>query len=505
MAASRARRPGAAVTLPSPRDMRRSTLLVVGGAATWLAALVLPFAFEPLTRIHESPHHFYFARLALETGDLWHMVVDYVNHPPLINFMAYGLLVTLGGADPVHRLLPLVSFLVVAGLLLVLARELDAPEPWAGAPAVLFLFFPMTGYYWRRTGYEMVTIAFAIALVVLYLRWADEAGPGRVAAVGLLSVVGALSDWAYPLYAGALFLDAWVLRPSLERRKLGTAAAVGSTVGVFVFWGAVLLHGSSLDPLWHRLLKEGGGTKIGPFLMAAELALWNVQMFTAVGVVLFLGPWVLAYRADGAWNPVDRERLQGNRLLAALFLLGLPAILYVVLFRNGAVSHRFWQLYLGPFLGTSLLAVGPMAPETPDLDRGALEPVAAVLAVVAVASGATLAGFYTMAWNAPSAMDAFAHVDGEAGPDATILLGDAFTGKKGRWYIGDDPNRTLTRYQSPPETLGDEVWVVYMEEKLPLSFDEQLREEGYAMNASFPSQNLATQYEIHVFQRGADS
>lgn len=491
--------------LPSPRSMRRSTLLLVAGAAAWLAALVLPFVSDPLTRVHEDPHHFHFARLALETGDLWHLVTDYVNHPPLINALAYGLLATVGGADPVHRVLPVTAFLVSAGVLTLLARELDAPEPWAGVPGVVFLFLPMTGYYWRRTGYEMVTVAFALALVVLYLRWADEATPGRAAAVLLLSVLGALSDWGYPLYAGAVFLDGWLLRPSRGRRRLGTAAAGGATLGVLVFWGLVLAGGASLDPLWDRLLAEGGGTELGPFLAVAELALWNVQMFTAVGVVLLVGPWVLAARRGGVSNPFRRERLRENRVLAALVLLGLPAVLYVVLFRTGAVNHRFWQLYLGPLLATGVLALGPLAPEGPGLGRGELETLAAVLAAAAVVAGAVLAGYYALAWNVPSLTEAFDHVDDEAGPDAAVLLADSLSGKKGRWYIDDGPNRTVDRYGATVPEAGAEAWVVYVEEERPLDFAGTLRGEGYGLEATFPSENLAAQWEVHVWRRGPAS
>jgi hypothetical protein len=507
--------------------------VLLAGLVLWLAVLVLPTVADPLTRLHEETWQSLLARRFLEDGDPSHLWADYVHHPPLLPALTAGLYGILGMEAWVYRVLPLVSTAAAAGLLVPVLDRLGARRPWAGVAGACYLFLPMVAYYWRRNGYEQLTLALSLLLLLAYLRWSDlpgsgDDGPGtgatvpRMAAVGGLSVVGGLADWPYALYGGALALDGWILRPDPDRRRLSAAAVVGTTAGVFLFLGLALWSGGNLMSLWTRLVTEYSSSSLGLPLAVAELAFWFTWGFTAVGVALVLWPVAEAVRRTrSAGEPLlSRAPFRSSPWAVAYVLLAVPALLNVIMFWENAVHHRFWLYYFGPVValglaqaGTSLggdgggrepgePASGPPSPGSEGGGSGGPSPrlLPVALAVALVAGGATMTGFEVYATNHPSVLEAYDHVEGNAEDDDVVTTYSSRVGERAKWYIDEVD---VTFLSGIPGDRNRTSWVIYYGERADVDFGDRLASQGYEKVGDFPTKNLAGLVEYPVWVRNA--
>ena len=332
----------------------------------------------------------------------------YLNHPPLIALWTALPLVVLGDHEWTARLVPIAATLGSVVLLMVIVEGLGGPLLGVLA-GFFFAALPLTVYFGRMIDHVAPVQFFSLLMLHGYLQWSGLYPRGRRPRLGAFwyvtgAVLGIGTGWAAVL--PALLVCAWhgrrVARGSAEARLLPWLAGAPA-----VALGAVVLHilaGCAWDLgmlpalLAGRSLGGAGGAEPWSAWLAVQW-LHLTRNFTLPGVVAAgVCACVLVARlvrpAPSGTSPT--LPFEGG-LAAAVGLTGLHGLLYVVLFKNAAWHHDYWQFFLGPFVATSLAALAAAAGRAVAARAPRLEllVVAALLVVPVPWARASLAFYAT--------------------------------------------------------------------------------------------------------------
>ena len=319
----------------------------------------------------------------------------YGDHPPLLGLTVAGSLLTFGYHTWAVRLVPILFTLGALTLFYLLMTLLFDPRAAAFA-SLLFITFPIAAYYGRDVAHEAPTMCFEIGMALCYVRWRRSGHGGWLAVVAACVALGGAYGWPMLFFCWILFaLDTLAARRVDWRLALATAGVGTLTFGLAltqIAWAS----GWSLANLDGIFFTRASGSSGAPGTIPGVA--WVIQL--AHFNVLDFEPWTwlaLPFGLAFVWRQYRREGLSPRVLLVALF--GLGGVAHILVFREGAYIHDYWQFYLIPFYALTLgwggvelarrLAARPRA----WLIRLPIEPQTALLlgfAILALLMGAPL-------------------------------------------------------------------------------------------------------------------
>jgi hypothetical protein len=296
----------------------------------------------------------------------------YLNHPPLIALWTAALLAVFGDHEWAARLAPIAASLGSVVLLMRIVEGLRGPLLGVLA-GFFFATLPLTAYFGRMIDHVAPVQFFTLLMLHGYLLWSGLYPGGRRPRLGASwyvtgAVLGIGTGWAAVL--PALLLGAWhglrVGRGSGEARLLpwlvAAPAAALAAVVVHILAGCAWDLGMLPALFAGRALGGAGGAVPWPAWLAAQ-ALHLARNFTLPGAVAagVCASVLVARLVRPAPSGAPSAFPFGGTLAAAVGLTGLHGLLYVVLFKNAAWHHDYWQFFLGPFVATSLAALAVAA------------------------------------------------------------------------------------------------------------------------------------------------
>jgi len=318
----------------------------------------------------------------------------YVNHPPLVAVLTAVPLAVFGDHEWAARLMPILATLGSTALLVTMLGRLGSPLLGLLA-GFFFATLPLTEYFGRMVNHEAPVQFFSLLMLHGYLQWTSAYGPRYGARRGALAwaagtVLGIGTGWAVLLASGLVWC--WhALR--VRRRTAAPRPLLWLTLLPALTLAAVLVHilaGSGWDvgalvALVQDRSVGGEGARHGWLEWLAMQRDDFASDFTwpgAIAALLSVPLVVLALLRRGdrrrwPWLPLTR----GPAVVAAI--CGLQGLLWVVLLKNQAWFHDYWQFYLGPYVAISLAALVQLARQ--QLGRRAPRLAAAVVVVLLLA------------------------------------------------------------------------------------------------------------------------
>ena len=265
----------------------------------------------------------------------------YLHHPPLAPWLV-GASFKLAGESEEAASRPFLWCSALATVLLFFVARHVAGGAAGGVAALLFAVVPMTGFYGAHVDPQgPPTTAAILACVLLFLRYRETGGGGRLTLL-LAALAGSLlTDWPVAILACLMPL-AGRLFPVGHRLRLWPAAGVAvAFFGLFLGW-IVALGRSPTDELLRSVdSRSFQMLEVSREVLMAELAATGrafVTLFTAPLLILaglVVVPWLRAGVRRGAFG-------------ASLLLLGATGALHVLMFPGGALIHDYWTYLLLP-------------------------------------------------------------------------------------------------------------------------------------------------------------
>lgn len=141
----------------------------------------------------------------------------YQNHPPLWPWILGVAFKVLGEGESRARLVSIIFS--VAGVFL-LYRLLDGLYGRAAALIASFLYatLPVTAFYGHHPNHEPLTVAFILAVMLLYVRWVSKESTANFLFLIFVYLAAMITDW--PAYLLSVLLPAHYL---ITQRRLGNA------------------------------------------------------------------------------------------------------------------------------------------------------------------------------------------------------------------------------------------------------------------------------------------
>ena len=274
----------------------------------------------------------------------------YGHHPPLLALTVAGSLLLFGYHFWVVRLVPIV-FTLAALLLFYLLMTLLFDRRVAAFASLLFITFPITAYYGRDVAHEAPTMACEMGMALCYLLWRRSGRDAWLAGVAISVALGGAYGWP-------MFFFGWILltlHTLAVRRFQWRLALVTAGLATLMFALVILqidwANNWSLAALKAIFLERTASYGAGSGIIQAYLWLKWIMHHN----LLNFGPWTwLALPAALVflWLRFRREGLSPRIQLIALF--GLGGLAHILVFRDGAYVHDYWQFYLIPFYGALL-------------------------------------------------------------------------------------------------------------------------------------------------------
>jgi len=309
----------------------------------------------------------------------------YLNHPPLVALWTAVPLLLFGDHEWSARLVPIAATVGSAALLMTILSRLGSPLLGTLA-GFFFVTLPLTAYFGRMIDHEAPSQFFSLLMIHGYLEWtAAYEGSCRPRRGALVYAIGAVlgigTGWATLLAAG--LLGAWharrVVRGTGEAPLLVWLAAIPvlttATVVLHIAAGCgwdFSMFGALFEK---RSLSGEGGQQPWSTWLAIQ-GLYFVRNFTWPGALasLFCAPFLIrGLLPSGRRRPPLRFPLVGN-LAAVTALCGLQGLLWLVVLKNQAWFHDYWQFFLAPYVALSMAGlVGAvhesLTPRAPRLAR----------------------------------------------------------------------------------------------------------------------------------------
>ena len=284
----------------------------------------------------------------------------YDHHPPLLGLTVAASLLTFGYHFWAVRLVPIVFTLLALLLFYLLMTLLFESRRLAVFSALLLITFPIAAYYGRDVAHEAPTMCCELGMALCYTLWRRRGAalPSQAHRDDrwLIGVAGCVALGM--AYGWPMFFFAWILLAldTLRTRRIDWRLALATGVTVSLMFSLVIVQmawvaGWSLTPLREAFLTRSAST--GPQSTGAQFVGWVVQILHHN--ILDFGPWTWLALPAGLiflWRRFRREGLTLPIQVIALF--GLGGLAHILVFREGAYIHDYWQFYLIPFYAALL-------------------------------------------------------------------------------------------------------------------------------------------------------
>jgi len=340
------------------------------------------------------------------------------NRPVLYMASVRGLVALLGPSEFVLRLLPCLAGLAAVALTYRLARR-GAPRGTSLlAAGILAAADPFLAASHQLKNYAFDAL-FAVALVLLYLRWRDARTGRRLAAY----VAGAAISFGFSFPSIFVVAAAAAVEVGLERRFPRRLAAFGAAhaalAAVFAANFLAFHRGGASDPLLVGYFVEAYAPLQAPW----RLPLWLAR--NAARIVVEQSGALPGYAALlAAAAGVARQGSAGGRTLVGL---GVGAALANAL-ASGLALYPFGiarlSVYLAPFAALAVAhGIAALGPER----AWSLPRLLAVVAVglALLGPGARLAASHLAGgWHREEIRDLVARISSARAPDEAILVND---------------------------------------------------------------------------------
>jgi 4-amino-4-deoxy-L-arabinose transferase-like glycosyltransferase len=294
-------------------------------------------SFGPLD-VTEAQHFAYFA------SDQVHRE-PYGHHPPLLGLTIALSFVTFGPHFWSERLVPIVYALV--GLILfyfIIARWFD--RGIARFAAFLYATFPMFGYFGRNVSHESSVLFYALLILLGYGEWKRTYRKRWLILIAFGTIIGCGYGWPIFYFIPLLYIIDWLCEHYPDRH-LALAMMVPMLLSAIIIVAQLcwVLNGSidQLGTIFTRRI--GGGSDEQTIIVTtitwfSQLTSWNTEGFGLWSQIAL--PASLGY----ALTKMHTITLPMPARLGAI--LGVWGISHILLFRNGAFVHAYWQFYLLP-------------------------------------------------------------------------------------------------------------------------------------------------------------
>jgi hypothetical protein len=315
----------------------------------------------------------------------------YAHHPPLHNWLVYGIVSTFGFSERSFRILPMVASALTGGLVVLLVGT-RCGTALAGLAGILWLTLPMSFFYGVMCNPEAPTVFFMVAAAWLHARLRTRS-PLVYAPVLVAQFLAGQMDWEGHFLVPALLLYEALL-PRGERRvgrvvALGVASLLSAAVALAFRGFYDVLGRQSLE-----ILQAGGGQlprfAAGSFFeYLVEGVRGAARTFTAsagasgVGTGEWLRGQLSFATAMFTWPAtiaaglgVALALVRRSEMLALGLALLVPGLLNVVVFRNHAATHEYWLYYALPGVVVTTIEVARRLPWRPVLATGLVLAIA---------------------------------------------------------------------------------------------------------------------------------
>ncbi|MBI3820967.1 MAG: glycosyltransferase family 39 protein [Planctomycetes bacterium] len=267
----------------------------------------------------------------------------YLHHPPFDPWLQWLGVKIFGFSEFGFRIVP-IFFASLTGALIVWFLTPLGGLAFGAAAGALYLCYPMSVFYGWMPNPESATLFFIMLTIVLHERLRGRTAL-RYAPVWLSFFAAGMFDWQ-GLFAVTYILGREMLEPPATRR-LGRALwffPIGGLVALLVVAAYGYCYGSfrgAATMLLDTARQSAGGAKLYDLgdWTANQARFWYELFSVPTGFACALAFPVAGWCAWRARDPLARS----------LFLLALPGVTSVVVFRNHAFEHDFWWYYILPF------------------------------------------------------------------------------------------------------------------------------------------------------------
>ena len=294
----------------------------------------------------------------------------YLSHPPLIAIWVAASMAVFGDHQWAGRLVPILSTLGGAWLVMLMARRLAPRDPPLMGPMLsvlvgfFYLVLPITAYFGRMLDHVPVVQFFSLLMLHGYLRWrglyADQAdrraGGAWWYVIGCVCGIG--TGWAAAIMAGLIWI--WHLVRMARGPSPGgwatlliltlAPAATLAVVLVQILW-ALGWEASMFVPL--LATRSFGARPEAPQPVLDWLAIlgryWRLN-YTLVGagaLGLYTMGTVVCLALPRSGSAV-RGLFRSAGLRTPFLIAGLQGVVYVLAFKNQSWIHEYWQYFLAP-------------------------------------------------------------------------------------------------------------------------------------------------------------
>ncbi|HEY7126444.1 MAG TPA: glycosyltransferase family 39 protein [Ktedonobacterales bacterium] len=274
----------------------------------------------------------------------------YPDHPPLLGLTIAGAFLVFGEDFWVVRLVPIVYSLATLIVFYLLMRSLFDLGV-ARFASFLYATFPMMAYYGRDVAHEAPTLFWTMLLLTGYMHWQRDHRRRWLFLMGAAVFIGEAYGWPLFYFACILFAVDW-----LAARRVDWRLALATVCPALIMLGLLFAQiawalGGTLQPVIDKFFYRTGdalpdGSPITLASWLSHIGQGNLQGYGFLSPLLLLLALVFVARRIRAEGWSLRIRWLGITLLFGLS--------HVLLFRNGAYFHAYWQFYLLPFYAACL-------------------------------------------------------------------------------------------------------------------------------------------------------
>lgn len=303
----------------------------------------------------------------------------YPDHPPMLSLSLAASMSVFGVNDVAVRIVPAATTVAAIVLTMSIGARLFGRRIGLYS-GVVMLAFPIVLYFGRTGCHETLVLPFCLLAMRGYLGWSFPAlfghRPRRDAAVfAIATVLSAFAGWVALLQAGVIWLD-FVAGVWKKKRRGNVASWLLVTMPAMV--GTCL---TALHILWtlnwqvghlYDLFAYRSGMKQSEKLLTMDIwlvqqGLWLLRDFGAVALTVILVGFLIGLlqrlRQPSASEKKTARKLRKeqraaethpvrrvSQVMAWFWLLGMPGLLFVLIFRSASLIHEYWWLHFAPYL-----------------------------------------------------------------------------------------------------------------------------------------------------------
>ncbi len=300
--------------------------------------------------VSEAQHFAYFLK-----GPIHPQV--YGDHPPLLDLTIAGSFLIFGFHFWAERLVPIVYALL--GLILfyrIALRWFDRTT--ACVASAIYATFPMFAYFGRNVSHEAPTLCWMLLLLWAYLRWREDQRRRWCVVMTIAVIIGGAYGWPAYYFATILWgIDWWTQRRPSWRLWMATMLPAILTFALVIAQLNWALGGDFTHLGIMFLLRISGdnahAVPVSGIAWFSQLTAWNAEGFGGWSqLALPIVAGFIAMRASvESWSPRVR----------AVVMTTLWGLSHILIFRNGAFVHAYWQFYLLPAYALAFAWAGTAA------------------------------------------------------------------------------------------------------------------------------------------------